>query len=178
MLQNSIIRILYLFFLDLNVVALPRKSHIFVCNNQIHMKANSLISKLLSIIAAVILLQTLYFKFTAHPQSIRLFTSIGAYIHWYGANPYMRIGTGVMELIAGILLLVPSVRFLGALMSLGVISGAIATHLLIPTVGVNFGGDPWLFIMAVIVFVCSFILLIIHKDQGLTLYQQYIKKSK
>ena len=141
------------------------------------MNSKSMISWALRIIAAVILLQTLYFKFTGHPQSIRLFTSIGAYIHWYGANPYMRIGTGVMELIAGILLLLPSTSFIGALMSLGVISGAIATHLFIPTVGINFGGDPWLFIMAVIVFFCSLLIMLIEKEQGIAWYNKFFKKS-
>ncbi len=129
------------------------------------------------VIAAVILLQTLYFKFTAHPQSVKLFTAIGDYIGWSAANPYMRIGTGVMELITGILLLIPSRAFLGAFLGLGVISGALATHLFIPTVGINFDGDAGLFTLAVVVFVACLIVLLIEKEQGMALYKKYIKKG-
>ena len=66
----------------------------------------------LRLIAAVILLQTLYFKFTAAPESVYIFTKVGA-------EPWGRIGSGVVELIAAILLLAPRTTWLGALIALG-----------------------------------------------------------
>ncbi len=107
---------------------------------------------LLRILAAVILLQTLYFKFTAHPQSVELFTTLGM-------EPWGRIGTGIFELIAALFLLIPRTTLLGALIGLGLMSGAIFFHL--TKLGINFGGDAVLFAYAVITFVCCLILIII-----------------
>ena len=108
----------------------------------------------LRLLAAVILLQTLYFKFTAKPESVELFTMLGM-------EPWGRIGTGVAELIASILILIPRTTLLGALMGLGLMAGAIFFHL--TKLGVNFGGDAVLFIYAVIVFVCCLGLIIIYR---------------
>lgn len=141
------------------------------------MDVQRIASRIFRIVAAVILIQTLYFKFTAHPQSVKLFTTIGDYIGWSGANPYMRIGTGVFELIAGILLLIPSTAFLGATLGLGVICGALATHLFIPTVGIYFDGDAGLFTLAVVVFISCLIVLFTEKEQGIEMYKKYIKKA-
>ncbi len=109
---------------------------------------------ILKILAAVILLQTLYFKFTAHPQSVQLFTTLGM-------EPWGRIGTGVAELIASILILIPRTTLLGALMGLGLMAGAIFFHL--TKLGVNFGGDVVLFMYALIVFACCLALIIIYR---------------
>ncbi len=108
----------------------------------------------LRILAAVILLQTLYFKFTAHPQSIKLFTTLGM-------EPWGRIGTGVFELIASILILIPRTTLLGALMGLGLMAGAIFFHL--TKLGIIFDGDAGLFTYAVITFVCCLLLIIIYR---------------
>lgn len=108
----------------------------------------------LRIVAALLLLQTLYFKFTAHEQSVRLFTTLGM-------EPWGRIGTGVFELIASVLILIPRTTLLGALMALGLMSGAIYFHL--TKLGIYFDGDPVLFIYAVIVFICSLLLIIIYR---------------
>ena len=114
-------------------------------------KSQNIISWVSRIIAAVILLQTLFFKFSAAPESVELFTTLGL-------EPVGRIGTGIVELIAGILLLVPRTAWLGALISLGVITGAIFSHLTI--LGINYNGDGGaLFTMAVIVFVSSAVAL-------------------
>src|SRR3954467_3466952 len=72
--------------------------------------------------AAVILLQTLFFKFTAAPESVYIFTKVGL-------EPWGRIGSGVVELIAAVLLLVPRFTWLGAVIAMGVIGGAIMSHL-------------------------------------------------
>jgi len=109
---------------------------------------------LLRILAAVILLQTLYFKFTAQPESVQLFTTLGM-------EPWGRIGTGIAELIAAILLLVPRTTLLGALLGLGLMSGAIFFHL--TKLGINFGGDAVLFTYAVITFVCCLVLIVISR---------------
>ena len=111
---------------------------------------------ILRIIPAVILLQTLYFKFTAHPQSVKLFTQIGM-------EPYGRIGTGILELIATILILVPRYTGYGALLGLMMMTGALFFHL--TKIGINFDGDPVLFIYALITFVCCAALVLIHRSQ-------------
>jgi uncharacterized membrane protein YphA (DoxX/SURF4 family) len=123
---------------------------------------------LLRIIAALILLQTLYFKFTAHPQSVKLFTEIGL-------EPWGRIGTGVFELIASILILIPRTTVFGAALGLGLMSGAIYFHL--TKLGIYFDGDPVLFIYAVIVFVCCLTLLIIYREDLFTILHLH-KKTK
>ena len=112
------------------------------------------------IIAAVILLQTLYFKFTGHPDSVYIFETVGM-------EPYGRIGSGVAELIAGILLLIPRFSGIGALLSLGVISGAIFFHL--TSLGITVNGDSTLFYMALVVFICSVIVGIAERKKLLSL---------
>ena len=87
-----------------------------------HGKAFAILSWSLRGIAAVILLQTLFFKFTAAKESVYIFSTLGL-------EPWGRIGTGMAELIAAILLLTPSMVVYGAILSLGVISGAIFAHL-------------------------------------------------
>ena len=110
----------------------------------------------LRILAAVILLQTLYFKFTAHPQSVELFTTLGM-------EPWGRIGTGITELIASVLILIPRTTLLGALMGTGLMCGAIFFHL--TKLGINFGGDAVLFTYAVITLVCCISLIIINRKK-------------
>lgn len=84
------------------------------------------------IIAAAILLQTLFFKFTAAPESVYIFTTVGL-------EPWGRIGSGVAELIAAILLFVPGTAWLGAGLALGVMAGAIMSHLTV--LGIDVQGD-------------------------------------
>ena len=120
---------------------------------------------ILRLVPAVLLLQTLYFKFTAHPESVKLFTEIGM-------EPWGRIGTGIIELIAAILLLIPRFTGFGALLGLAMMTGALYFHL--TKIGVNFDGDPLLFIYAVITFVCCAMLVLIYKSK---LEQQLKKKS-
>ena len=111
----------------------------------------------LRVVAAVILLQTLFFKFSGAEESIYIFTTVGM-------EPWGRIGSGIAELIAGVLLLWPRYYHLGALIGLGVISGAIFFHLTI--LGIEVQGDGGqLFYYALIVFISSLILVIYRKDQ-------------
>jgi uncharacterized membrane protein YphA (DoxX/SURF4 family) len=110
----------------------------------------------LRLLAAVIMLQTLYFKFTAQAQSVALFTQLGM-------EPWGRIGTGVLELIASVLILYPRTTGFGALLGLGLMSGAIYFHL--TKLGIIFDGDAVLFIYASVVFLCCAILVFLcRKD--------------
>lgn len=108
------------------------------------------------IVAAVILLQTLYFKFTAAPESVYIFSTLGL-------EPWGRIGSGVVELIASILLLVPATAGIGAVIALGVISGAIMSHL--TKLGIVVQGDGGLlFGLAITVFVCAAVVAWLRRD--------------
>ncbi|WKD87044.1 hypothetical protein KCTC32516_02424 [Polaribacter huanghezhanensis] len=113
----------------------------------------------LKLIAAFIMVQTLYFKFSGAQESIDLFTKIA------GENEaIMRFGTGTLELIASILLFIPKKTWLGALLTIGLMSGAIVSHLTI--LGIEFNGDGGaLFISAVITFLSAVILLILNKKE-------------
>lgn len=112
---------------------------------------------ILKLIAAIIMLQTLFFKFTGAQESIELFTKVA------GENEAaMRIGTGVLELIASILLFVPKRTWLGAFLGIGLMGGAIFSHL--TKIGIEHNGDGGaLFISAIVTLVASGILLFIHK---------------
>ncbi|WP_109299859.1 DoxX family membrane protein [Aquimarina sp. AU474] len=112
---------------------------------------------LLRIIVAIILIQTLRFKFTAHPDSVYIFTKVGM-------EPYGRIATGVTELIAGILLLIPRTVWIGATLTLGIIGGAIMLHLTKLGIEINSDGGI-LFFTAVITFILSAIILWINRKQ-------------
>jgi len=126
-------------------------------------------SWIVRIVAAAILLQTLYFKFTGQPESVELFTKLGV-------EPWGRIGTGVIELIASILLLIPSTAFVGAFLGAGLMAGAIISH--ITVIGIESKGDGGqLFMLAVTVLVCCSITLILYKKQGFALLNKVIKKK-
>src|SRR5437899_9143007 len=86
-----------------------------------HSRPFTIVSWVMRVIAAVILLQTLFFKFTGAKESVYIFTTLGL-------EPWGRIGSGVAELIASILLLTPRTVVYGAVLSLGVIGGAIVSH--------------------------------------------------
>jgi hypothetical protein len=102
------------------------------------------------------MLQTLFFKFSANPQSVHLFTILGM-------EPWGRIGTGVLELIASLLILVPKTTGYGAVLGLGIMSGALFFHL--TKLGIVFDGDAVLFTYALITFVCCAILVIFYRRQ-------------
>ena len=109
----------------------------------------------LRLMAAGILLQTLFFKFTAAPESVYIFTKVGA-------EPWGRFGSGAIELIAAILILVPRTTWLGALIALGVMAGAILSHLTV--LGIDVQGDKGLlFGLAIAVFASSALLLLIFR---------------
>ena len=109
----------------------------------------------LRIIVALILIQTLRFKFTAHPDSVYIFTQVGL-------EPFGRIGIGIAELIAGVLLLFRKTAWAGSLLALGIIGGAIMMHL--TQLGIEINGDGGvLFSTAVVTFILSAIILLIYR---------------
>jgi len=117
----------------------------------------TVLSWLLRIAAAIILLQTLFFKFTAAPESVYIFTKVGA-------EPWGRIGSGVIELIAATLILTPRFTWVGSLLAMGVMAGAVLSHLTV--LGIEVQGDKGLlFALALIVFVCSTINLLLHRSE-------------
>lgn len=133
------------------------------------MNIRTTISWLLRIVAAIILLQTLYFKFTGHPESVELFTKLGV-------EPWGRIGTGIIEFITGILLLVPSTAFIGGFLAFGLMVGAILSHLTV--IGIESNGDGGtLFTLAIVVLVTSLAIQYLHKEQGIGLFNKYVLKK-
>src|SRR3954469_14341620 len=108
-------------------------------------KGQSVASWILQLLVAAILLQTLFFKFTGAEESVYIFTTVGA-------EPWGRIGSGVIELIASVLLLVPATAPVGAALAIASMGGAILTHLTI--LGIEVKGDGGLlFALAVTAFV-------------------------
>ncbi|MCB0473657.1 MAG: DoxX family protein [Flavobacteriaceae bacterium] len=103
------------------------------------------------IIIALILLQTLRYKFTAHPDSVYIFTKVGL-------EPYGRIGIGILELIASVLILIRRTLWAGALLTFFIISGAVFMHLTILGIEVN-GDGGTLFYMALTVLILNLFLL-------------------
>ena len=122
-------------------------------------KTQNITSWILQLVAAVILFQTLFFKFTGAKESVYIFSTLGL-------EPWGRIGSGVVELIASILLVIPATVTLGALLSLAVISGAILSHLTklgITLPAVDDRGE--LFALAVVVFVACAAILFIRRAE-------------
>lgn len=108
------------------------------------------------IVAAVVMLQTLYFKFTGAEESIYIFATVGM-------EPWGRIGVGVMELIASLLIIIPVTSWIGAGIALGLMVGAMGMHLTI--LGIEVQGDGgYLFFLALVVSICSAFILWINKD--------------
>jgi len=112
------------------------------------------ISKL---ICSIILLQTLYFKFTGAEESVYIFTTVGM-------EPVGRIGSGIAELIAAILLLTRRWDWLGAFIAIGTMSGAIFFHL--TKLGIEVKGDGgYLFALALVVFIISAVVLFVRRAE-------------
>src|SRR5277367_7151853 len=120
-------------------------------------KKEQIVSWTCRISAAVILLQTLFFKFTGAEESIYIFTKVGL-------EPWGRYGSGIVELIASILLLSSCHCWLGAVLALGVMGGAIMSHLTVLGIVVQNDGGL-LFALAITVAVCSVVTLALHRRQ-------------
>jgi hypothetical protein len=120
-------------------------------------KAQTYVSWTLQLVAAGILLQTLFFKFTAAEESVYIFTTLGL-------EPWGRIGSGVAELLAAVLLLIPAMAPAGAILAMGIMAGALMSHLTV--LGIEVKGDGGLlFGLAIIVFAASAAVLLIRREQ-------------
>ena len=123
-----------------------------------HSRALYWTSWTLRVIVAIILLQTLFFKFTAAIESVYIFSTLGM-------EPWGRIGSGVFELIASVLLLMPGTVAIGALMALAATGSAILFHLTRLGIALTAVGDHGeLFGLAVVVVLCSAGLLYLHRS--------------
>ena len=125
-------------------------------------RTQTIVSWTLQVCVALVLFQTLFFKFTGAPESRYIFTKLGL-------EPWGRIGSGVVELVACVLLLHPRTTTLGAVLAIGVISGAIMSHLtrlgivVVNSDGTRDGG--LLFALAVFVFFASALILFLRRDE-------------
>ena len=142
------------------------------------MKKNYLIIAL-RIIAAIIMLQTLYFKFTAHPEAVHIFSTIGM-------EPYGRIGVGVGELIASAMLLIPATVWMGAVLGIGLMMGALFFHLTTPlgiqvmftdANGQMINDHGQLFLMALIVLVSCTVILWKQKELMFSFINNLLRKK-
>jgi putative oxidoreductase len=120
-------------------------------------KSQNVMSWGLQLLVAGILLQTLFFKFTAAEESVYIFRTVGA-------EPWGRIGSGVLELVAAILLLIPALSPYGAVLTMGMMAGAILSHLTV--LGLEVKGDGGLlFGLALTAFLGSLAVLLLRRAQ-------------
>jgi putative oxidoreductase len=120
-------------------------------------RTEAVVSWVLQLTVAGILLQTLFFKFTGAEESVYIFSRLGA-------EPWGRIGLGVVELVAAVLLLVPAFSAIGAVLTIGVMTGAILSHLTV--LGIEVKGDSGLlFALALTALIGSAIILAIRRSQ-------------
>ena len=125
---------------------------------------------IVKILAAVILLQTLFYKFSGAEESVFIFEKLGL-------EPYGRIGLGVIELITAILILTPRTTLIGAILGTGILVGAVFSHIFVLGIEVqNDGGG--LFALAVIALVCCLILFFAKKSEIENLFNLNSKAKK
>lgn len=117
----------------------------------------SLFIWIIKLAAVIILLQTLYFKFTAAPESVYIFSTLGI-------EPFGRIGSGIVELIASILILIPRTTLFGAVLGFATMLGAIFSHIFVLGIEIQNDGGT-LFVLAVITLLCCLILIYNQKDK-------------
>lgn len=123
-----------------------------------------IVNWIIRLVPVVIMLQTLYFKFSAAPESVYIFSKIGM-------EPYGRIGIGILELIASILILIPRTTLYGAVLGLGLMLGAIQFH--VTKLGVDVQNDGGkLFYLAVTVAVFCILLIVINRKQILSVFSK------
>ena len=120
-------------------------------------RRQTIITWALQLLAAGILLQTLFFKFTGAEESVYIFTTVGA-------EPWGRIGSGVLELFAAAMLLTPALAVYGAILAIGLMSGAVFSH--VTLLGIEVKGDGGLlFGLALTTLIASAIVVLIRREQ-------------
>lgn len=132
-------------------------------------KTTTILSWGMRIIAALIMLQTLYFKFTGAPESVYIFSTLGM-------EPWGRIGIGIGELIAAVLLLIPATAWLGGLGAAGLMAGAVFFHL--TKLGIAVMGDGGqLFYYALAVLICAAGTVFIHRRHMFAFIARFRRKN-
>jgi hypothetical protein len=113
------------------------------------------VSWICQLIAAGIMIETLFFKFTAAPESVYIFRKMGT-------EPWWRWGQGIGELLASICLLLPPLRWMGGILTTGAMLAAILSHM--TWLGYSILGDHGLlFGMAIVTFICGFTVMLLHR---------------
>ena len=121
------------------------------------------------LLAAALMLQTLYFKFSAAEESVYIFSTLGM-------EPWGRIGIGIGELIASLLILIPATGWMGASLAVGLMSGAVFFHL--TKLGIEVRGDGGqLFLYAMIVLIASLWVLFSDRLKLKTLFFTYVLRK-
>lgn len=133
---------------------------------------------LLVLIPVIVFLQSLPFKFSGAAETQYIFTTIGAWMASIGLGSvatafasHGAVGVGIAELVASVLLVIPATRHWGALLGLGLLSGAIFFHLATPLgvalkyPGAGPEGDPTLFYMAVVAWLCLLALVVRYRTK-------------
>jgi uncharacterized membrane protein YphA (DoxX/SURF4 family) len=131
-------------------------------------KLKTLIYWIVRLVAAVIMLQTLYFKFTGKPESVEIFKAVGM-------EPWGRISVGIVELIASLLLIINATAWIGAVLALGLMGGAIMMHLTILGIEVQHDGG-YLFLLAMVVAMCAVVVLFYNKKQIMDTFKSFASR--
>lgn len=126
--------------------------------SQTNSMKKSIIIWIIKLVAVFILLQTLFFKFTGAEESVYIFSTLGV-------EPYGRIGSGIVELIACILIIIPRTSLLGALLGAMTMLGAIISHLFILGIEIKNDGGT-LFTLGLITFICCALIAYLNKEQA------------
>lgn len=125
----------------------------------------------LRILPAVVLLQTLYFKFSAAPESVYIFSAIGM-------EPWGRILTGILELVASLLLLWPRFTAWGALLGSGLMCGAILTHLTLLGIEVLHDGGLLFLYACIVLAACTVLLALVKNNNPAMLFFRRFSQNK
>lgn len=105
------------------------------------------------------------YKLTGNQGSVDLFTTITDWLYLDGYEKPFRLSVAIAEIIASVLVVLPRTRMYGALLSLGIISGAIFFHVVSPL-----GIDPYqdggtLFKEACAVWLCAGFILLSYRAE-------------
>ncbi|MFK5957053.1 MAG: DoxX family protein [Planctomycetota bacterium] len=120
-------------------------------------KTQTRISFIAQGIVAVILGQTLFFKLSGAEEAVAIFSKLGV-------EPYGRIGLGVLELFNVVLILLPRSAAFGGTMTVGLMLGAVGSHL--GPLGINVNGDGGqLFAMAVVALLAGATVAWLRREQ-------------
>ncbi|MGH7702496.1 MAG: DoxX family protein [Gemmatimonadales bacterium] len=107
-------------------------------------RTTTILSWVAQLIAAAILATAGGAKLAGAADPVALFTLLGV-------EPWGRLLLGTFEVLTTLLLLWPRTAALGGLLGAGLMLGAIGTHLF--KIGITYGGDPSLFILACVVLI-------------------------